>query len=218
VIDSLFGGRMQKRKSVNSRAFVLAVLMFAGLSGCAAPGTPAPSVSATAVEPTAYLIGPGDTLQISVWHNPELSTSVPVRPDGRISTPLVEDETAAGKTPEQLGRDIETRLKKYVADPIVTVIVSSFVGNYSEQVRIVGEAVTPKSVPFTAHMTVLDAMILAGGLTPYAAGNRAKIVRHLDGKEVSLNVRLSDLLKDGDLGANTDLHPGDIIIIPQSYF
>src|SRR5579863_4618073 len=170
---------MQKAKFVKNRAFALIVLTLAGLFGCAAPGTPAAPVSANSVEPAAYLIGPGDMLQISVWHNPELSTNVPVRPDGRISTPLVEDELAAGKTPQQLGRDIETRLKKYVADPIVTVIVSSFVGNYSEQVRIVGEAVTPKTVPFTAHMTVLDAMIQAGGLTPYAAGNRAKIVRHL---------------------------------------
>ena len=157
-------------------------------------------------------------LQISVWHNPELTTSVPVRPDGRISTPLVDDETAAGKTPQQLGRDIEARLKKYVADPVVTVIVSSFVGAYGEQIRIVGEAVTPKAIPFQAHMTALDAMIAAGGLTPYAAGNRAKIVRHVGEKEVDLNVRLSDLLKDGDLSANTDLRPGDIIIIPQTYF
>src|SRR5579871_2112176 len=209
---------MQIRNFASSRTFALVVLALIGLTGCAAPGTPAAPVSTNSAEPAAYLIGPGDVLQISVWHNPELSTNVPVRPDGRISTPLVDDETAAGKTPQQLGRDIETRLKKYVADPNVTVIVSNFVGNYSEQIRIVGEAVTPKSVPFQAHMTVLDAMIAAGGLTPYAAGNRAKIVRHLDGKEVSLNVRLSDLLKDGDLGANTDLHPGDIIIIPQSYF
>jgi polysaccharide export outer membrane protein len=153
-----------------------------------------------------------------VWHNPELSTKVPVRPDGRISTPLVDDLTAAGKTPQQLSRDIEERLKKYVADPVVTVMVSSFVGSYGEQIRIVGEAVTPKAIPFQAHMTALDAMIAAGGLTPYAAGNRAKILRHVDGKEVNLNVRLSDLLKDGDLGANTDLRPGDIIIIPQTYF
>ena len=209
---------MRKAKSVSSRTFALVILALAGLTACAAPGTPAAPVSANQAEPAAYLIGPGDQLQISVWHNPELSTTVPVRPDGRISTPLVDDETAAGKTPQQLGQDIAARLKKFVADPIVTVIVSNFVGAYSEQIRIVGEAVTPKSIPFQAHMTALDAMIAAGGLTPYAAGNRAKIVRHVDGKEVDLNVRLSDLLKNGDLGANTDLRPGDIIIIPQSYF
>src|SRR5262249_29710253 len=120
--------------------------------------------------------------------------------------------------PQQLGRDISERLKKYVADPVVTVIVSSFVGSYAEQIRIVGEAMTPKTIPFQAHMTVLDAMIAAGGLTPYAAGNRAKILRRADGKEENLSVRLSDLLKDGDLRANTDLRPGDIIIIPQTYF
>lgn len=208
---------MKKGKLTSHTVLGLAMALFA-LAGCAAPGTPAAPVSASAIEPAAYVIGTGDTLQISVWHNPELSTSVPVRPDGRISTPLVEDETAAGKTPEQLGHDLQARLKKYVSDPIVTVIVSSFVGNYGEQIRIVGEAMAPKAIPFQAHMTVLDAMIAAGGLTPYAAGNRAKIMRHVDGKEINLNLRLSDLLKDGDLGANTDLRPGDIIIIPQSYF
>jgi polysaccharide export outer membrane protein len=212
------GAKMQNRFFTTSRMFALAFLALAGLAGCAAPGTPAAPVSTASVEPEPYLIGPGDTLQISVWHNPELSTSVPVRPDGRISTPLVPDETAAGKTPQQLGLDIETALKKYVSDPVVTVIVASFVGSYSEQVRIVGEAVTPRALPFQAHMTVLDAMIAAGGLTPYAAGNRAKILRHTGGKEESLSVRLSDLLKNGDLGANTDLRPGDIIIIPQTYF
>jgi polysaccharide export outer membrane protein len=210
---------MQNGKFTASRAFAFVFLALVGLTGCAAPGgTPASPVSTSPAEPAAYLIGPGDMLQISVWHNPELSTNVPVRPDGRISTPLVDDETAAGKTPQQLGRDLEARLKKYVADPVVTVIVSNFVGAYGEQIRIVGEAVTPKTIPFQAHMTVLDAMIAVGGLTPYAAGNRAKIVRHVGGKEVDLNVRLSDLLKDGDIGANTDLHPGDIIIIPQTYF
>ena len=166
---------MQKGKFLSSRAYALAVVVLAGLTGCAAPGTTSAPVSASSVEPAAYLIGPGDMLQISVWHNPELSTNVPVRPDGRISTPLVDDETAAGKTPQQLGRDIETRLKKFVADPNVTVIVSNFVGAYSEQIRIVGEAVTPKSIPYQAHMTALDAMIAAGGLTPYAAGNRATL-------------------------------------------
>ncbi len=209
---------MQNGFFKTSRVLSLAVLVLTGLAGCAAPGTPAAPVSTASAEPAPYLIGPGDTLDISVWHNPELSTKVPVRPDGRISTPLVPDETAAGKTPQQLGHDIETALKKYVADPVVTVMVSSFVGSYGEQIRIVGEAVTPKAIPFQAHMTVLDAMIAAGGLTPYAAGNRAKILRHADGKEENLNVRLSDLLKDGDLGANTDLRPGDVIIIPQTFF
>ena len=209
---------MSNQKLMSRGAFLLALLASLAMTGCAARGTPAAPVSTSSAEPAAYLIGSGDTLQVTVWHNPELSSTVPVRPDGRISTPLVEDETAAGKTPQQLGRDIEERLKKYVSDPVVTVIVTTFVGSPSEQIKIVGEAVTPKSIPYQAHMTVLDAMIAAGGLTPYAAGNRAEIVRRVDGKEVDYNVRLADLLKGGDLGANTDLRPGDIIIIPQSFF
>lgn len=175
-------------------------------------------VPATASETMPYLIGPGDQLQVSVWHNAELSAAVPVRPDGRISTPLVHDIMAAGRTPEDLGHDIETRLKKYVTDPIVTVIISNFVGPYDQQIRIVGEATTPKAIPYQAHMTLLDAMIAAGGMTPYASGNRTKIVRKVDGRDVETTVRLTDLLKGGDLSANTELRPGDIIIIPQSFF
>src|SRR5215469_12481827 len=138
---------MQKGKFLSSRAYALVVVALAGLTGCAAPGAPAAPVSANSVETTAYVIGPGDLLEISVWHNPELSTKVPVRPDGRISTPLVDDETAAGKTPQQLGHDIEERLKKFVTDPVVTVMVTNFVGAYGEQIKIVGEAATPKSIP-----------------------------------------------------------------------
>jgi polysaccharide export outer membrane protein len=188
------------------------------VTACAPNGAAAPPVSSTPPETANYIIGPGDALQISVWHNAELSIGVPVRPDGRISTPLVNDIVAAGRTPEQLGHDIEGRLKTFVSDPTVTVIVSNFVGAYDQQVRIIGEAVAPKAIPFLAHMTVLDAMISAGGLTPYASGNRAQIVRKVNGKDVNFTVRLSDLLKSGDLTANTDLRPGDIIIIPQSFF
>jgi polysaccharide export outer membrane protein len=194
-----------------------AAIMLVSLCGLAAgPATAQPATPPG--ETSKYLIGPGDMLQISVWHNPELSTNVPVRPDGRISTPLVTDVVAAGRTPEELGHDIETRLKKFVSDPLVTVMVSSFVGPYSQQVRIVGEASTPKALPYLAHMTVLDAMISVGGLTPYASGNRAKLVRRVGGKETETTLRLSDLLKSGDLSANTELQPGDIIIIPQSFF
>ena len=190
-----------------------AAVILVSLCGLAAaqPATPP-------AETSKYVIGPGDMLQISVWHNPELSTQVPVRPDGRISTPLVIDMVAAGRTPEELGHDIETRLKKYVSDPLVTVIVSSFIGPYNQQVRIVGEAAQPKALPYLAHMTVLDAMISVGGLTPYASGNRAKLVRRVNGKETETTLRISDLLKSGDLSANTELAPGDIIIIPQSFF
>lgn len=206
------------KRCVGKFALALAGLGFLALAACTTGGLKAPPVSATPTDAANYVIGPGDNLEISVWRSPELSTKVPVRPDGRISTPLVEDIVAAGRTPAELGRDIETRLKKYVSDPIVTVIVSNFVGPYSQQIRIVGEAVTPKAIPFQAHMTVLDAMIAVGGLTPYAAGNRAKLVRTVNGHEVTSVVRLSDLLKDGDMSANTDLEPGDVIIIPQSYF
>jgi polysaccharide export outer membrane protein len=190
-----------------------ATIMLVSLCGIAVAQPAAPPS-----DTSKYIIGPGDTLQISVWHNPELSTTAPVRPDGRISTPLVTDVVAAGRTSEELGHDIEARLKKYVSDPLVTVIVSSFVGPYSQQVRIVGEATTPKALPYLAHMTVLDAMISVGGLTPYASGNRAKLVRRVNGKEVETTLRISDLLKSGDLSANTELQPGDIIIIPQSFF
>jgi len=188
-------------------------IMLVSLCGftCAASAQPTSDVA-------KYVIGPGDALQISVWHNPELSTAVPVRPDGRISTPLVVDLVAAGRTPEELGHDIEARLKKYVSDPLVTVIVTNFVGSYSQQVRIVGEASTPKSLNYVAHMTVLDAMIAVGGLTPYASGNRAKLVRKVGGKETNTTLRISDLLKSGDMSANSELQPGDIIIIPQSFF
>ncbi len=197
-------------------ALAAAALLVAGLSYSASPAMAQAAQSATEV--STYVIGPGDQLQISVWKNPELSTAVPVRPDGRISTPLVTDVVAAGRTPEQLGHDIEGRLKKFVSDPIVTVIVSSFVGPYSQQVRIVGEASQPKALPYLAHMTVLDAMIASGGLTPYASGNRAKLIRKVNGKDVSTTLRLSDLLKEGDLSANAELQPGDTIIIPQSFF
>ena len=190
-----------------------ATIMLVSLCGFAVAQPAAPPS-----DTSKYIIGPGDTLQISVWHNPELSTTVPVRPDGRISTPLVTDVVAAGRTSEELGHDIETRLKKYVSDPLVTVIVSSFVGPYNQQVRIVGEATTPKALAYLAHMTVLDAMIAVGGLTPYASGNRAKLVRRINGKETETTLRISDLLKSGDLSANAELQPGDIIIIPQSFF
>lgn len=125
---------------------------------------------------------------------------------------------AAGRTPEELGHDIEERLKKYVSDPFVTVIVARFVGPYSQQVRIVGEASQPKALSYQAHMTVLDAMIASGGLTPFASGNRTKLIRKINGKDVSTTLWLSDLLKDGDLSANVELQPGDTIIIPQSFF
>ncbi len=165
-----------------------------------------------------YLIGPGDNLQIFVWRNPELTSAVPVRPDGRISVPLVEDMPAVGKTPTILARDVEQVLKQYVQEPIVNVIVTGFVGPFGQQVRVVGEAAKPQAISFRANMSLLDVMIDVGGLTRFAAGNRAVIVRKVDGKDQEQRVRLDDLIKDGDVSANVKMFPGDILIIPQSYF
>lgn len=168
--------------------------------------------------PSDYLIGPGDVLDVFVWRNPEISVSVPVRPEGKISTPLVEDMVAAGKTPTQLARDIEEVLAKYIKSPVVTVIVKNFVGAFSEQIRVVGQAVNPRALPYRSNMTLLDVMIEVGGLTEFAAGNRAKIVRRENGKEITLEVRLKDLLQEGKIDANRLMRPGDILIIPESWF
>lgn len=192
---------------------VVALAMLA--AGCANHLPPPPSVPENN---TAYRIGPGDSLGIFVWQNRELSTEVPVRPDGKISLPLINDMTAAGKTPTELSTDIQDQLKKYVNNPLVTVIVHSFVGPYSQQVRVVGEAQRPQSLAYRDRMTVLDAMIAVGGLTPLASGDRATLVRYVNGKQVSYGLRLDDLIKDGDMSANAPLAPGDVIIIPQAYF
>ena len=163
------------------------------------------------------MIGPLDVVNIVVWRNPELSMTVPVRPDGRISTPLVEDVPALGKNPEQLGRDLEKALSKYIRDPVVTVIVSNFVGPTNEQIRIIGEAARPQAVAYRQNMTVLDVMIVVGGLTDFADGNKAVLVRGSEqGKQY--RVRLSDLVRRGDISANVDMRPGDVLIIPQSWF
>jgi len=167
-----------------------------------------------------YVIGPGDSLSVFVYRNPDLSEpGVSVRPDGRISVPLIEDITAAGKTPSQLARDIEGRLKKYVQDPNVTVIVRSFVGPSDRQIKVIGEATDPAAIPYREHMTLLDVMIATKGLTKYAAGNRAEIIRAApDGKDTTIRVRLNDLIKDGDISQNIELQPGDTLIIPQTWF
>ena len=196
---------------------LLAALVLAVLSGCQSLGDypPAPSQAPTAERP--YKIGPLDNLNIVVWRNPELSATISVRPDGRISAPLVEDVVAAGRTTAELAREMEKSLGKFVRDPIVTVIVSGFQGVFSEQVRIVGEASKPQAIQFRQNMTALDVMILAGGLTDFADGNRAVLVRGSEGGK-QYSVRLKDLLKRGDISANVDVQPGDIIIVPQSWF
>jgi polysaccharide biosynthesis/export protein len=188
------------------------------IAGChnAPPLPPAPPASS--LPSSEYIIGPGDKLNIFVWRNPELTVTVDVRPDGRLSIPLVEDVVAIGKTPTQLARELEQRLAKYIKEPVVTVIAESFVGPFNEQVRVIGEASQPRAIPFRTDMTVLDAMIEVGGLTRYAAGNDTVIVRTVDGKPTTYSVHLDDLIKDGDVSSNVALQPGDILIIPQRLF
>jgi polysaccharide export outer membrane protein len=196
----------------------LVALVATAVAGCGStpPAAPAPtSATATTAE---YRIGAGDGLNVYVWNHPELSVNVQVRPDGLISTPLVENLVAAGKTPSELGRDVEGRLSEYVRSPKVNIIVTAFVGVFSDQIRVVGQAAKPQSLPYRANMTVLDVMIEVGGLAPFAAGNRARIVREVDGKTVQIPVRLNDLLNDGDISANIAVQPGDVLIIPESRF
>lgn len=176
-------------------------------------GAPAAAVVPSTAQ---YLIGPGDQLEIFVWRNEELSVSVPVRPDGRISTPLVEDMQAVGKTPSQLARDMEAALGNFVKSPQVNIIVQGFVGAFSEQIRVVGKATTPKALAYRRSMTVLDVMIEVGGLAPGAAGNRAKIIRRAEGGTTEIRVRLDDLLNDARMSENVEMLPGDVLLIPES--
>jgi polysaccharide export outer membrane protein len=186
------------------------------LGGCASRGVRAPA-ELQAANPD-YLIGPGDGINIIVWRNPEVSMAVPVRPDGKITTPLVEDLPAAGKTSTELARDIEKALAKFIQQPVVTVVVSNFVGTYGEQIRVIGQAARPQALPYRRDMSLMDVMIAVGGTTEFAAGNRASLVRSIEGKQQKYNVRLDDLVKDGDISANVPMRPGDVLIIPESYF
>lgn len=186
------------------------------LGGCGTFYPPAPA-GTEEFEPR-YLIGPGDNVNIQVWRNPELSMVVPVRPDGKITTPLVEDLPASGRTPTQLAREIEKALAKYIQNPVVTVIVTGFVGPYTQQVRVVGEAAKPQALPYRENMTLMDVMIAVGGITDFAAGNRASILRAEGGRTERLGVRLIDLVRKGDLSANVAMRPGDVLVIPQSFF
>ena len=165
-----------------------------------------------------YRIAPGDVVEIFVWGREELSGAVPVRPDGMITTRLVEDLPASGKTPSQLARDLENNYATYVKSPVVTVIVNGFVGLPNQQVRVVGEATEPTAIPFRKHMTLLDLMIAVGGLTDFAAGNHSVLVRYMEGEQHQYSVRLDDLIRDGDISANVSLLPGDILIIPEAWF
>lgn len=192
-------------------AVIAAILMTA----CATTAYPPAPASAGNVDYN-YHIGPTDIVNVIVWRNPELSMTVPVRPDGKITTPLIDDLDALGKTPTELERDMEKALVKYIRDPVVTVVVTNFAGPATEQVRVIGEAAKPQVLPFKKDMTVLDVMIAVGGLTDFADGNSAHIFRVADRKLYS--VRLRDLVKRGDITANVGMQPGDILIIPQSWF
>lgn len=207
---NIFG--MKKWFSLLSTAAVAVVL-----AGCASTGS-STMPDMAAVVPTDYLIGPGDNVSITVWRNPEVSMSVPVRPDGKITTPLVEDLPAAGKTATQLARDIEGALAKYIQQPVVTVIVTGFSGLYTEQIRVIGQAVRPQALPYRNGMSLMDVLIAVGGVSEFASGNKAQLIRKIDGKQHKLTVRLDDLLKSADLSANLAMRPGDVLVIPESFF
>lgn len=184
------------------------------LGGCASK----PTLPMEATPPSDYLIGAGDVVNIVVWRNPEVSQSVPVRPDGKITTPLVEDLQASGKTSTELARDIEKALSKFIQQPVVTVVVTGFVGTYGEQIRVIGQAAKPQALPYRVDMSLMDVLIAVGGVTEFAAGNRASIIRTVDGKQQKFNVRLHDLIRDGDISANVPMRPGDVLVIPESFF
>ena len=202
------------------RAFVvnaLAMVATASLLGACRTRYPlAPSDASAPMHD--YLIGPGDSVNIIVWRNPEVSLTVSVRPDGKITTPLVEDLAASGKTSTQLARDIEQALSKFIQQPVVTVIVTNFSGPYGEQIRVIGEAAKPQALPYRLGMSLMDVLIAVGGITDFAAGNKASIIRVRDGSQLQLRVRLDDLLKEGDISANVMMRPGDVLLIPESFF
>jgi polysaccharide biosynthesis/export protein len=220
---------MQRRTETDCGRWLACTALVFGMllaGGCAQLGAmnpfaskfePAPRQSDTA-EDWIYRVGPGDSLQIFVWRHEDLSTSVVVRPDGRFSTALIKEHIATGKTPPELAVEIEELLSEYVRDPLVTVFVGGFVGEYYDQVRVVGEATSPTSIPYRRGMTALDMLIQVGGLTEFAAGNKTVLVRYSEGGEREYNLRLDDLIRDGDISANVAMQPGDILIIPEAWF
>jgi polysaccharide export outer membrane protein len=204
------------------------VLAVAAMAGCSSTPTypPAPVQAPPPVPVDArisgwtYLLGPGDSVNVFVWRNPEVSGSFPIRPDGKMTMNLIEDLQAAGKTPTQLARDIETALSKYIQEPIATVIVAGGIGPYNQQIRVLGEAATPKAMGYREGMSVVDVMIDVGGLTDYADGNKAYISRIVkeDGTRAQFGVRLDDLIRNGDSTAAVEMRPGDVLVIPESFF
>jgi polysaccharide export outer membrane protein len=204
-----------KANLIKHTALATAAACMLALTGCASTTALPPQ---TQVGNPDYLIGPGDSVNIMVWRNPEVSMAVPVRPDGKITTPLVEDLQAAGKTSTELARDIEKALAKFIQQPVVTVIVTNFVGNFSEQIRVIGQAAKPQALPYRRDMSLMDVLIAVGGVTEFAAGNRASVIRYVDGKQQKYHVRLDDLIKDGDISANMPMRPGDVLVIPETFF
>jgi polysaccharide export outer membrane protein len=214
---------------MNSYVKLIVTFVFMGLLALApqaqaANDPPAPAAAGTVPQPPSveanqgtYVIGPGDVLQVFVWRQPELTVSVPVRPDGKVSTPLVEDMVAVGKTPSQLAREMEKVLSEYVRSPQVNVIVSSPVSTLS-QVKIIGQVARPQALPFREGITALDAVLAVGGLAPFAAGNRAKVVRTENGKQREIKLKLDDLVNRGDMKQNLVLMPGDVLVVPESRF
>jgi polysaccharide biosynthesis/export protein len=201
----------------------LIFLMIFSVSGCTSKKGQLPQASTypsltTSVDDYQYLIGPGDSVSIFVWRNPDISGSFIVRPDGKVTTSLVEDVVVSGKTPTQLAREVEEQLSKYINNPRVTVSVTNFSGPLSEQVRVIGEATKPSAINYVEKMTLLDLMIAVGGLTEFAAGNNAKLVRTVSGQQQTFKLKIEDLIKDGDISKNIDILPGDIIIIPEAWF
>ena len=191
------------------------------MTACGGGGSAPPTTvttTETSEEADDYVIGPGDSLQVFVWGHDDLTTTVQVRPDGEISTPLVEDMQAAGKTPTELARAVEEALSDYVRAPTVTIILQSFVGEYDRQIRVVGQAAQPQALNYREGMSLLDVMIAVGGLSEFASGNKAKIVRKQNGEEVVINVRINDLLNKGRMDQNVEMMPGDVLIIPESFF
>ena len=206
------------KKNALAAAALFSLLILTGCAGGPQQFAAETLPSELTTEPSPYLVGPGDSLQIFVWDQADLTTTVQVRPDGRISTPLVEDLQAAGKSPTELARDIEAVLAEYVRSPVVTVIVQNFVGETAQQVRVVGQAVEPRALQYRQGMTVLDVVIEVGGLSEFAAGNRARIVRNMNGEQAEIRVRLDDLLNEGSIDQNVRMMPGDVLIIPESFF
>lgn len=204
----------------NGRMILAALLPMLFIGGCASnnPNPELPVATGDAEYSTRYTIAPGDSVQIFVWRNPEVTTSVTVRPDGLLTAPLLEDIPTAGKTPTQLARDLEKELSTYLRDPLVTVIVNGFVGTYRDQIRVVGEATRPQALLYRDSMTLLDVMIAVGGITDFADGNNATLVRFIEGKQSEFRIRIDDLIRNGDIHANVDMRPGDILIIPEAWF